>query len=62
MTNVCKTDHNSYPSLSFPYALYVQKKRAFSFTWKFLGSFASIEEAKAIYDKLANLPILLGEK
>lgn len=64
MPNVYKIDHNSYPSVVFPYALFVQQKKIWGLRtkWEFLGSFETVEQAMAVFKKIENMPIMLGEK
>jgi hypothetical protein len=60
MANIYKIDINSYISGTFPLALYVKRPEIFS-KWEFIESIRSKEEGQAFFDKLCELPILLGE-
>lgn len=60
MGNIYKIDINSYISGTYPFALYVKRPGIFS-KWEFIESVKSKEEGQAIFDKLCEMPILLGE-
>jgi hypothetical protein len=55
--NHYKIDYNKYADIGYPYALYGRK--AWSWRWEHIKSFATTDEAKALHRKLTGLPIHL---
>lgn len=60
MGNQYKIDVNPHMSASWPVAPFYKPPGLFR-RWQFLASYENKEQAKAAFDKLIEMPIILGE-